>query len=93
MKNLLRLFSFAIITGIIVTFSLCINPQKGKVLFQDPLNGEFVAGWNDPEANHDCRLKPDHFEIELPLQAGENEILLRSQVTENWGWGFWMRIE
>ncbi len=61
---------------------------NGTRVFKGP-----KRGWNDPEANHDCRLKPDHFEIELPLQAGENAILLRSQATENWGWGFWMRIE
>jgi len=37
---------------------------------------------NNPEANHDCRLKPDHFEFELPLKEGENEVLLRSEVTD-----------
>lgn len=61
-------------------------------------NGEKVfkgpgRGWNDTESNHDCRLKPDHFEIKLPLKKGENVILLRSEVIENWGWGFWMRLE
>ena len=61
---------------------------NGMLVFKGPRRG-----WNDPEANHDCRLKPDHFPVELPLKAGENTILLRSQVTENWGWGLWMRIE
>ncbi len=50
-------------------------------------------GWYDPEANHDCRLKPDNFEFTLPLKKGDNEIILRSEVTERWGWGFWMRTE
>ncbi|MCP4536146.1 MAG: hypothetical protein GY832_03280 [Chloroflexi bacterium] len=59
-----------------------------KHVFQGP-----KRGWNDPESNHDCRLKPDHFEIELELEKGENIILLCSKVTENWGWGFWMRVE
>jgi len=61
---------------------------NGKQVFKGP-----KRGWNDPESNYDCRLKPDHFEIELPLKKGENVILLRSEVTENWGWGFWMRLE
>ncbi|MBN1780840.1 hypothetical protein JW948_06935 [bacterium] len=61
---------------------------NGKIVFRGPRRG-----WNDPEANHDCRLKPDQFEFGLPLKAGDNTILLRSQVTENWGWGFWMRTE
>lgn len=61
---------------------------NGKNVFKGP-----GRGWNDPESNHDCRLKPDNFEIELPLKKGENVILLRSEVIENWGWGFWMRLE
>jgi hypothetical protein len=61
---------------------------NGKQVFKGP-----KRGWNDPEANHDCRLKPDQFEIELPIKQGENTVYLRSEVTENWGWGFWMRLE
>lgn len=62
--------------------------SNGKEVFEGP-----KRGWNDPEANHDCRLKPDNYELILPLKKGDNEIILRSEVTENWGWGFWMRLE
>jgi len=48
----------------------------------------------DREKNGNSRLIPDQFELALPLVAGANEILIRSEVTEaTFGWGFWMRIE
>ncbi len=66
----------------------CIVWCNGELVFKGP-----NRGWNDPESNHDCRLKPDNYEMELPLKKGENEILLRSEVIENWGWAFWMRLD
>ena len=61
---------------------------NGRQIFKGP-----KRGWNDPESNRDCRIKPDHFELLLPLKKGNNIILLRSEVVENWGWGFHMRLE
>lgn len=61
---------------------------NGKKIFKGP-----KRGWNDPESNYDCRIKPDHFEFQLPLKKGNNTILLRSEVLERWGWGFQMRLE
>jgi hypothetical protein len=65
------------------------------------LNGRSVfrgerRGWNDPgrsEADGWGRLMPDQFEAELPLSAGENELLLRLEVNEPlFGSGFWARL-
>jgi hypothetical protein len=51
-------------------------------------------GWFDPDREKlgNARLVPDQFEIELPLKAGENTIRVRSEVTEPFGWGFWIRV-
>jgi hypothetical protein len=78
--------------------------QKAYVTYTDRFtlwsNGELVfqgkpRGWEDPDREKlgNSRLIPDQFEIELPLRQGENEILVRSEVTEPFGWGFWMRLE
>ncbi|MCP4726571.1 MAG: hypothetical protein GY863_16115 [bacterium] len=66
----------------------CMIWCNGKLVFKGP-----NRGWNDPESNHDCRLKPDNYEFDLPLQKGENVLLLRSEVIEKWGWAFWMRLK
>ncbi len=50
--------------------------------------------WNpDREKYGNSRLIPDQFEVVLPLQAGKNEIIVRSEVMEDFGWGFWMRLD
>ena len=61
-------------------------------------NGELVftgpkRAWNDPEANHDCRLKPRNYKVTLPLNKGDNEIILQTQTFEPWGWGFAITLE
>lgn len=63
---------------------------NGVEVFKGP-----PRGWNDPDrAKYGwCRLIPDQFEVKLSLKPGENVILIRSEVTEIWGWGFWMRTE
>jgi hypothetical protein len=64
------------------------------------VNGESVfagerRGWNDPgrsEADGWGRLMPDQFDIEVPLIAGENNVLIRLEVNEPlFGSGFWAR--
>ncbi len=54
-------------------------------------------GWFDPGRSPEDgfgRLIPDQFEVELPLDAGENEVLVRLEVNEPlFGSGFWMRLE
>lgn len=77
-----------VLTAWVTYTDRCTMWCNGKQVFKGP-----KRGWDDPESNHDCRLKPDQFKIELPLKVGENVVLLRSEVTENWGWGFWMRLE
>jgi hypothetical protein len=63
---------------------------NGVEVFRGP-----PRGWNDPgRAKYGwCRLISDQFEVELPLEQGKNIILVRSEVTEIWGWGFWMRLD
>ncbi len=62
---------------------------NGTEVFKGP-----ARAWSDPgKAQYGCRLKPDQFEVKLPLESGENTILVRSEVTEPFGWGFWMRTE
>lgn len=50
-------------------------------------------GWNDPnrEAHFGGRLIPDEYCATLRLRKGGNRLLAKSEVTEPWGWGFWMR--
>jgi hypothetical protein len=62
-------------------------------------NGRLVfkgvpRGWQDPgrEKFFGGRLIPDEFEIKLPLRKGNNELLVMSGRTENWGWGYWFRL-
>lgn len=62
-------------------------------------NGEPVfAGpprqWFHPDrAKHgNSRLIPDQFEVTVPVHAGRNELLVRTAVTERFGWGFWLRV-
>jgi hypothetical protein len=53
-------------------------------------------GWNDPgrsEADGWGRLMPDQFEVEAPLIAGRNDVLVRLEVNEPlFGSGFWARV-
>ncbi len=62
-------------------------------------NGRLVLdgprrGWNDPgrEKYYGGRLIPDELDIELSLEAGDNELVVLSERTEPWGWGFWARM-
>ena len=61
-----------------------------KLIFEGP-----PRGWDDPgrETHFGGRLIPDEFEVKIALNSGENIILIRSEVTEPWGWGFWMRVD
>ncbi len=63
---------------------------NGALVFDGP-----PRGWNDPDRAKygSCRLIPDQFEVDLPLQAGENQLLIQSQVKEPWGWAYWIRTE
>jgi len=38
------------------------------------------------------RLIPDQFEVSVPLRAGANKLVVRTEITEHFGWGFWMRL-
>lgn len=68
-------------------FSLYCNGQE---IFRGPDRHWFSA---DREKWGNSRLIPDQFEVRLPLQAGENRLLVRSEAIEQFGWGFWMRME
>lgn len=66
------------------------------------VNGEEVfrgepRGWFDPGRSSEDwfgRLMPDQFEVELSLEPGANEILVRLEVNEPlFGSGFWVRLE
>jgi hypothetical protein len=85
---------------------VCSSPEKRtlRLTYTDRLslwcNGEPVfegpaRGWDDPdrERHYGGRLIPDEYEVTLPLRAGKNGLVVRTEVTEPWGWGFWMRIE
>jgi hypothetical protein len=54
-------------------------------------------GWFDPGRSPEDwfgRLMPDQFGVELPLEHGANEILVRLEVNEPlFGSGFWVRLE
>jgi hypothetical protein len=64
---------------------------NGRLIFQGPPRQWFHP---DREKNGNSRLIPDQYEVTLPLAAGANEVLVRSEVTEaTFGWGFWMRVE
>ena len=81
------------------------GPRRAWVTYTDDLslwcNGTLVfegppRQWFHPdrEKHGNSRLIPDQYEIEIALVAGENEILVRTEVTEaTFGWGFWMRVE
>ncbi len=63
---------------------------NGQEVFAGP-----PRGWFDPDREKlgNSRLIPGHFELKLPLKRGANTILVRSEVTEPFGWGFWVRLE
>jgi hypothetical protein len=46
----------------------------------------------DREKYGNSRLIPDQFELVVPVRAGENELLVRTEITERFGWGVWMRL-
>ncbi|MFH1073645.1 MAG: hypothetical protein V1752_01010 [Candidatus Firestonebacteria bacterium] len=52
-------------------------------------------GWNDPnrDAHFGGRLIPDEYYTNLRLVKGKNRLLVRSEVIDPWGWGFWMRTK
>ncbi len=65
---------------------------NGKQVFKGQPRGFYDPG-RSPEDGFG-RLIPDQFEVALPLKKGDNEILIRSEVTEPlWGWAYWMRLE
>ena len=68
-------------------FSLYCN---GELIFKGPDRNWFNS---DRSKYGDSRLIPDQFKIQLPLKEGENTIIVRSEVMEDFGWGFWMRLE
>lgn len=51
-------------------------------------------GWSTPDREKvfGGRLIPDEFSFVLSLKRGQNEILLRCEDPEKWGWGFWTRL-
>ncbi|MEW6236037.1 MAG: hypothetical protein AB1656_11670, partial [Candidatus Omnitrophota bacterium] len=65
---------------------------NGEKAFQGPPRGFYDPGRSFEDGFG--RILPDQFEFEIKLKPGENEILLRSELTEpRWGWGYWMRVE
>ena len=78
------------------------GPRTLRLTYTDTLtlwcNGERVfvgppRQWFHPDRAKygDSRLIPDQFEVTVPLRAGANELLVRTEITERFGWGFWMR--
>ncbi len=67
-------------------FSLWCN---GRKVFAGP-----PRQWFHPDRAKygNSRLIPDQFEVVVPVRAGRNELLVRSEVTEPFGWGFWVRL-
>lgn len=63
---------------------------NGEEIFHGP-----DRNWFNPEREKhgNSRLIPDQYEVNLPLKSGKNEIIIRSEVMEDFGWGFWMRTE
>lgn len=68
-------------------FTLYCN---GKEVFKGPDRHWFSP---DREKYGNSRLIPDQFEVRLPLKAGENKLLVRSEALEQFGWAFWMRLD
>lgn len=67
-------------------FTLWCN---GERVFDGPPRQWFHP---DREKHGSSRLIPDQFEIVVPLVAGMNELLVRSEITERFGWAVWMRV-
>ncbi len=68
-------------------FTLYCNDQ---LVFQGPDRNWY----NDNRQQYgNSRLIPDQFEVELSLHKGNNTLMVRSEVMEEFGWGFWMRTE
>jgi hypothetical protein len=93
MKNKLIIIVFVNLYALFQVYSQ-------DLLFQDPLNGHKVfnghpRGWYDPDRDkhRGARLYPDQYEFDLNLIQGKNEILVRSELYEIWGWSIWIRIE
>ena len=79
------------------------GPRTLRLTYTDALtlwcNGERVfvgpqRQWFHPDRAKygDSRLIPDQFEVTVPLRAGANELAVRTEITERFGWGFWMRV-
>jgi hypothetical protein len=68
-------------------FTLYCNGQE---VFKGP-----DRHWFSPDRAKygNSRLIPDQFEVRLPLRAGENKLLVRSEALEQFGWGFWLRLD
>jgi hypothetical protein len=45
----------------------------------------------DRAKNGFSRLIPDQYEVVVPVREGDNELVVRSETTEPFGWGFWLR--
>ena len=79
------------------------GPRTLRLTYTDALtlwcNGERVfvgppRQWFHPDRDKhgNSRLIPDQFEVTVPLRLGTNELLVRTEITERFGWGFWMRL-
>jgi|GEM_PF-5065809 len=51
------------------------------------------CGWDDPdrETHYDGRLIHDEYEVKLHLRREDYVVVARTECTEPWAWGFWMR--
>ncbi len=61
---------------------------NGLKVFEGPPRQWFHP---DRAKNGNSRLIPDQYEVSLPVLPGENELVVRSEITEPFGWGFWVR--
>jgi hypothetical protein len=61
---------------------------NGTKVFEGP-----PRQWFHPDrAKHgSSRLIPDQYEVSVPVLPGKNELIVRSEITEPFGWGFWLR--
>jgi len=104
--DLTRLFSPRNESGVAfarTTLNAATGPRTLRLSYTDALtlwcNGERVfvgppRQWFHPDrAKHgNSRLIPDQYEVTVPLRASANELLVRTEITERFGWGFWMRL-
>lgn len=68
-------------------FSLWCNGQR---IWDGPPRQWFHP---DRARNGNSRLIPNQYEVTVPVKAGDNELVVRSETSEPFGWGFWIRRE